>query len=270
LTRCCARRSEVTQIEAYIARLATGADELPLDVFVDLLIERTAANPEAPVTRVISEAEEYLADRAAMSQTRSDGTHRPAGRTDFHRALTPGGASFESAEGSWHVRLVPAGELALPSGRIIATDPCYLTRLDDTPPFVRTVPPGRYPVWLALARKASGAPWAERVACMVLQLREEPAILWELALRPGERLSDLPPGHFYGHGVDSGNACFVDATAVEALDPALRRGLYLDGVVRAYERTGWRTRFVHVPLPGQASANVIACSSGYGDGCYPS
>jgi hypothetical protein len=42
-------------IEAYIARLATSADELPLDVFMDLLIERTTANTKAPVTRVIGE-----------------------------------------------------------------------------------------------------------------------------------------------------------------------------------------------------------------------
>lgn len=204
-----------------------------------------------------------------MHQLRRDGSLRPVGRTDFCRALAPG-ASFESVEECWHVRPVPAGELVLPSGRIIATDPCYLTRLDDTPPFGRTVPPGCYPVWIALARKASDAPWAERVACMVLQLSEGPAVQWEPALRPGERLVDLPPGHCYGHGVDSGNACFVDAAAIAGLDPAMRRALYLDGVVRSYERTGWRTRFVHVPLPGQASANVIACSSGYGDGFYPS
>jgi len=204
-----------------------------------------------------------------MHQPRRDGSLRPAGRTDFGRTLTSG-ASFESTEGQWHVRLLPAGDLVLPSGRIIATDPCYLDRPDDTPPFVRTVAPGCYSVWLALARKASDAPWAERVACMVLHLSDGPAIQWELALRPGERLVDLPPGHVYGHGVDSGNACFVDVAAIAALDPALRRALYADSVVGAYERAGWRTRFVYVLIPGSGAANLIACSSGYGDGCYPS
>ncbi len=82
-----------------------------------------------------------------MHQLRRDGSLRPAGRTDFDRALTSG-ASYESAEGQWHVRLVPAGELVLPSGRIIATDPCYLDRPDDTPPFVRTIPPGCYTNYL--------------------------------------------------------------------------------------------------------------------------
>jgi hypothetical protein len=157
-----------------------------------------------------------------MRQLRQDGSLRPAGRTDFLRALTPG-ASFEAANGVCHVRPVPAGELVLPSGQIIATDPCYLDQPGNTPPFVRTVPPGRYPVWLALARKAGDAHWAERVACMVLQPSEGPAVQWEPALRPGERLVDLPPGHCYGHGVDSGNACFVDAGAVTGLDPAPRR-----------------------------------------------
>lgn len=200
-----------------------------------------------------------------MRQLRRDGSLRPAGRTDFGRALTPG-ASFESVDGLWYVRLLPAGELVLPSGQIIATDPCYLTRLDDTPPFVRTVPPGCYPVWIALARKASDAPWAERVACMVLQLSDGPAAQWELALRPGEGLVDMSPGH----GVDSGNACFVDAAAVAMLDSVALEALYLDGVVRAYERTRWRTRSVIIPLPGQVPAHLTACSSGYGDGFYPS
>lgn len=89
---------------------------------------------------------------------------------------------------------------------------------------------------------------------MVLQLSDRPAAQWELALRPGEQLADLPPGHFYGHGVDSGNACFVDAAAITALDPALRRALYTDGVIGSHERAGWRARFVHVPLTGPAPA----------------
>lgn len=204
-----------------------------------------------------------------MYQLRRDSSLRPLGRTDFLQALKPG-ATFESADCTWLVRQELAGELVLPSGRIIATDPCYLDRPGDTPPFVRTVLPGRYPVWLALARKASDAPWAERVACTVLQLSDGPAVAWEMALRPGERLVDLPSGHCYGHGMDSGNTCFVDAEAVAALDLAMRRVLYADGVVSAYEHAGWRTRFVNIPLPGQAPANLIACSSGYGDGFYSS
>jgi hypothetical protein len=27
---------------------------------------------------------------------------------------------------------------------------------------------------------------------------------------------------------------------------------------------------VHVPIPGPSAANLVACSSGYGDGAYPS
>jgi len=183
-----------------------------------------------------------------MRQLRRDGSLRPAGRTDFRRALKPG-ATFASVAGPWLIRQEPAGELVLPSGRTIATDPCYLDRLGDAPPFARTVPPGCYPVWLALARKASDARWAERVACMVLHLSDGSAVQWELALRPGERLVDLPPGHYYGHGADSGNACFVDAAAIAGLDPAMRRELYTDGLVGAHERAGWHTRFVNWSEP---------------------
>lgn len=204
-----------------------------------------------------------------MQHLRADGTLRPDDRTDFRRALTPG-ASFESADGPLHTRPVQAGELLLPSGRIIATDPCYLSHLDDEPPFLRTVPPGRYPMWLAMARLQREEPRFERVACASLQLRESSPIRWELALRPGERLADLALGQIYGHGVDSGNACFVDAAALEGLDAVARGTLYAEGVIGRYERDDWRSRAVDVPIPGASSANLIACSSGYGDGCYPS
>lgn len=71
-------------------------------------------------------------------------------------------------------------------------------------------------------------------------------------------------------GVDSGNACFVDAAAIVGLDRAALDALYMDGVVGSYERDDWRSRSVVVPLPGNSPANLIACSSGYGDGAYPS
>jgi hypothetical protein len=204
-----------------------------------------------------------------MRILRNDGTPRPEEHTDFRRALMPG-ATFESSEGLLLVRQVLAGDLVLPSGRIIATDPCYLRTLDGTPPFVQTVRPGRYPVWLAMTRLADGPPWGERVACAVLQLTEAPAVRWELALRPGEHATELSAGQFYGHGVDSGNACFVDAAAVEALDDDAREQLYRAGVVATNQRNGWRRGFANVPVSGDPPANLVAFSSGYGDGFYPS
>lgn len=204
-----------------------------------------------------------------MTHLRRDGSPRPDGRTDFRRALTPG-ETFESSDGDYLVRQVLAGELVLPSGRIIATDPCYLSSPTNTPAFVRTVPPGTYPVWLAMARRAEDEHWGELVACLALQLSEAAPVQWEMALRPGEQLANLTLGEFYGHGVDSGNACFVDSDLIAGLDQAALRSLYMDGVVASYEQHNWRVRSVNVPLPGPAQANLIACSSGYGDGTYPS
>jgi hypothetical protein len=204
-----------------------------------------------------------------MRSLRNDGTPRPEGRTDFHRALMPD-ATFESSERLLQVRQVYAGELVLPSGRIIATDPCYLRTLDDTPPFVQAARPGRYPIWLAMTRLAEGPLRGERVACAVLQLTEAPAVRWELALRPGEHATELFTGQFYGHGVDSGNACFVDAAVVEALDNDAREQLYSTGVVATNERNKWRRGFANVPISGDPPANLVAFSSGYGDGFYPS
>lgn len=204
-----------------------------------------------------------------MSTLRSDGTLRPADRTDFRRAFTPG-ALFAAPDGPLTVRPISAGELVLPSGRIIATDPCYLTNLDETPPFVQRVAPGKYPVWLALARPANTSAASERVACMVLALSAAPAVHWVPALHPGERPADLRQGHFYGHTVDSGLACFVDAAAVAELPANARLDLYHEQVVGRYEHAHWCTPAINAPLPGLETANIIACSAGYGDGAYPS
>ncbi len=204
-----------------------------------------------------------------MSILRSDGTLRPADRTDFRRAFTPG-AIFATSDGPLKVRSVPAGELGLPSGRIIATDPCYLTDLDETPPFAHSVAPGSYPVRLVLAHPANASAVSERVACMLLQLSAAPALHWAPALHPGERLAGLVSGQFFGHTVDSGLACFVDAVAVAELASAPRLELYHERIVGCYTQEFRRIPAINLPLPGPAPANVIACSAGYGDGAYPS
>jgi hypothetical protein len=121
------------------------------------------------------------------------------------------------------MRVPEVDHLVLPTGRIVACDPSYLTTLPaDQCAFTRAVPPGRYPVQLALlARDAFRAdhPNRETVACAAVRFKEAPVERWEMALRPGWDLSTLKPGFYFGYGVDAGNGCFVDECAVKRLPP---------------------------------------------------
>jgi hypothetical protein len=129
--------------------------------------------------------------------------------------------AFRNGErfGDATMRVVEVGDLVLPTGRIVASDLDY-TRSDYAPAYTRAVPPGRYPVQLALLGWPSSPandPFREHVACARVQFQKVPIERWEMALQPGWDPSTLPPGHYFGYGVDGGKGCFVDESAVMRL-----------------------------------------------------
>jgi hypothetical protein len=135
------------------------------------------------------------------------------------------GRAFRTGErfGDATMRVLEVDPLVLPTGRIVACDPSYLTiSAAEQHAYTRSVPPGRYPVLLALlARDGFPAdnPNRERVACAAVRFQETEVVRWEMALRPGWDLSTLKPGFEFGYGVDSGTGCFVDECAVKRLPP---------------------------------------------------
>ncbi|UYQ65727.1 DUF4241 domain-containing protein [Streptomyces peucetius] len=147
-----------------------------------------------------------------------------------------------------------AGLLSLPTGSVIAGDPCTI---DDALPFTVTVPPGDYPVLISTMRW-EGDGWGETPAAM-LRILDKPAARWELALRPGEDARLLGSGEFYGFGVDSGTACFLDASGRDTLPKIFEQQL-----------TEWEADRDSCTVSDPASGiNLIAYLSGYGDGSYP-
>jgi Protein of unknown function (DUF4241) len=145
------------------------------------------------------------------------------------------------------------GRLRMPTGRLIAADPRAISF--DNKPLVATVPPGEYPVTLAVARwepPPEPGPRPGRVAAARLLVRDEPMVAWELALRAGQDPRLLGEEEFYGFGVDSGLACLVDAGAADRLT-----------YIRADLDGG-----VEVTDPG-SGANAFVFASGWGDGAYP-
>ncbi|MEZ2239251.1 DUF4241 domain-containing protein [Microcoleus sp.] len=73
----------------------------------------------------------------------------PKTHTNFLAAFEPNQVYESLTEGHITSDVFHAGDLVLPSGRIIACDPGWLW-CKDVDPFSRTVPPGRYPVLLSI------------------------------------------------------------------------------------------------------------------------
>lgn len=160
-----------------------------------------------------------------------------------------------------------AGTLRLPTGRVIAADPGFVN--EDSEPFTVTVVPGEYPVSIGSAtceiEVGAGddrvAVVDERVTAVRVLICNEPAVTWEMALLPGQDPRMLPAGEFFGFGVDSGTAAFLDAEGRQALParyPAVEE--YFD------DRPAGLAWWAEDPGSG---ANMVAYNAGLGDGVYP-
>ncbi|HEX9056512.1 MAG TPA: DUF4241 domain-containing protein [Ktedonobacterales bacterium] len=171
------------------------------------------------------------------------------------------------------LRLHRVGELVLTSGRILACDPMFMF---ETPPIADTVPPGRYPVILSVAELPSGD---QRVACALLRLSEHAAVRWEIAAPQGQTLSALTPAKAFGYSVDFATGCFMDAAVPpELVAQETARTDVTDEGDPFYDRLDDMLDKTYLPTWSWADlivdettgANIIAFSSGWGDGCYPS
>lgn len=183
----------------------------------------------------------------ARSPTVAAGLFRPGSR---HTLSTGDEAVAE---------IVPAGAIRLPTGRLAAVDPSWLPAESWTPPmgpFTATVPPGTYPVDLALLR------WQDlQVAAARLTVTDEPVSRWEPALLAGQDPATLPPDGFFGTGVDTAVVALFDASATEAVGRLDDQDPATFSLTRADQP-------ILVPdiAPG---ADAVAFETGWGDGYYP-
>jgi hypothetical protein len=151
------------------------------------------------------------------------------------------------------------GVLRLPTGRLVAADPSWLDTWESSgiAPYTATVPPGQYPVTLALVE----LPGHKRVAAAKVAIRAEPVATWDMALRPGEDPGTLAANEAFLVGVDVATIALFDAVALAAM--AVRT----EADPTYYERIAAdRPSELDDPASG---ANLIAFETGWGDGGYP-
>lgn len=193
----------------------------------------------------------------------------------FDKAFTPGFSVETKTElqGKTHTETVPfkiieAGALKLPSGRICAADP--FIALADAKPFTQMTPAGVFPVRLAVASFPSGG---LRAAFARVDFKQAPIARWSTAVIEGQDARTLKDGHIFGYGVDAGTGSFFDPAASKAA------AALLDTNADAWE--AWQTEgeangpkvvgpyFFLLDLP-LGAANAVMFGSGWGDGFYAS
>jgi hypothetical protein len=152
------------------------------------------------------------------------------------------------------------GELIMPTGRLVACDPFVCP---EAKPFERELPCGTFPVILSVAHIDAD----QRVAYAMIRFRTSVPASWEM-LTVGDRdISTLPPGHIVGYPVDAGTGCFMDQSTSRLLEEHMDQDHnFFETMIAEMDKTYVHTwSWIDMRF---GDGNLIAFSSGYGDGVY--
>lgn len=178
-------------------------------------------------------------------------------------------------------QLLQLGELAVPSGKIVAADPLYSLPYGGTPCFCRTIPSGHYPVIISVYTHRQ---YGSRYLAAKLQITNREAVAFELALKGAEEASQLEEDEIFGFPVETGLGCFCDANIQKEFRQYVENwrkthpnaNLYDDLLQKEFEKS-YREKpkfqrsggdWVNWNLPN-TNHNIIMFNSGFGDGIYP-
>lgn len=148
------------------------------------------------------------------------------------------------------------GDLAVPSGKIVACDPFVFPEQE---PFSLEVKSGQYPVYLNIVHFK---PEHQRVAYAILRFNNNLPVRWEMATLLGQDVNTLKENEIFCYGVDTGTGCFMDAEAEKIL-AAMDNETYEQLCETAYNE------WADIPL-NEDGLNMILFHSGWGDGFYAS
>jgi hypothetical protein len=152
------------------------------------------------------------------------------------------------------------GDLLLPTGQLVACDP-FVT--PEAPPYKLTLPEGTLPVILSVAQMGTD----QRVAFAAVRFRETAPVKWKMVTSGNVDPATLEPGHILGYGVDSGTGCFMDRSAGLALTQKMKEEPEFSHTMIAEMEKTYRHTWSWLNIKF-ADGNVIAFSSGFGDGLY--
>jgi hypothetical protein len=152
------------------------------------------------------------------------------------------------------------GDLALPSGQLVACDPFVQP---EKLPFNLSLPAGTVPVVLSIAHLKTD----QRVAFAVVYFSKTLPEEWEMMIVGDQDPSTLKEDEFFGYGVDAGTGCFMDKSARQSLTQRMNeQQTFYEVLMAEMDKTQINTwSWLDMKF---GDGNLIAFSSGYGDGLY--
>jgi hypothetical protein len=152
------------------------------------------------------------------------------------------------------------GDLQLPTGQLVACDPFVFPEME---PFSLLLPRGTFPVVLSVARTATD----QRVAFATLRAKQSVPITWKMMTLGQQDTSKLKDGELFGYPVDAGTGCFMDRSVGRILTQTMReKSDFYEVMIAEMERTYTHTwSWIDMKF---GDGNLVAFSSGYGDGVY--
>ena len=206
-------------------------------------------------------------DRVATTTLSPSASFPPAmSVADLYAVFRRAGDATSAGEATT-LSTIEAGDLVLPTGQVVAADVYFFSE----EPFTRVLPRGEHPV--QLLSSARDPTVTGDVAAALIRVAPGDPVDWELALVAGQDPRTLEPGGFFGYPVDSGSGCFASPEAVALLADQVTRQAYdarvTEGFFPSDDVADWNSR-VEVVLDPASGVNVIAFTSGFGDGVYPS
>ena len=186
----------------------------------------------------------------------------------------------EKVIGNREVDVLDIGAVHFPSGTIFACDP--LVELEDTPPFIQTIPAGTYPVKICVVPSEK---YGDRYACVKVEVSREKPVRYELGMTGKEDLDEeLDEDDYFGFGVDAGMGCVADIQTQAAFKTYWAKRLEEDPDIDPYNdlfcdlleenaKACPKYQLSHgdwlnwtVP---DTDCNLPIFASGWGDGYYP-
>ncbi len=186
----------------------------------------------------------------------------------------------EKVIGNMGVDVLDIGVVHIPTGTIFACDP--LVELEDTPPFMQTIPPGAYPVKICVVHSEK---YGDRYACVKVEISKEKPVRYELGMTGKENLNEeLCDDDYFGFGVDAGMACVADIQTQKAFKIYWAKRLEEDPDIDPYndlfcdlleENAKNNPKYqnshgdwLNWTVP-DTDCNLPIFASGWGDGYYP-
>ena len=148
----------------------------------------------------------------------------------------------EKVIGAMGVDVLDIGTVHFPTGTIFACDP--MVELEDTQPFIQTIPAGTYPVKICVVPSEK---YGDRYACVKVEVSGEKPVRYELGMTGKEDLDEeLGEDDYFGFGVDAGMGCVADIQTQAA----------------------FKTYWANWTVP-DTDCDLPIFASGWGDGYYP-